>query len=166
MHLIRFWKVFVPTPSKGARLAIDVGTVRIGIARCDSNQILAFPVDTITNDSTAMSKIAELVSTNSVELIYVGNPISLNTSNTKSTLVAQDFAKLLLTKVSVPVHLVDERLTTVSAQNQLQNAGRSPKSSRSVIDQVAAVVLLDHALAIEKSTGRLAGVTVVEQVSD
>ncbi len=147
----------MPTPGSGKRLAIDVGTVRIGIAKCDQDQILATPVETVPANKDSISKIIDIARETGAELIYVGNPVTLRNSDTKSTLTAQDFAKKLVEAADIMVRLLDERLTTVSAKSALQSAGRSEKSGRSVIDQVAAVLLLDHALAIEKTTGKLAG---------
>lgn len=147
-------------PGKGSRMAIDVGTVRIGVARCPSEQIMAVPVCTIQAGQSAIDEVLRLVQDHDIELIYVGNPISMKEKVTTSTLLAQDFATELANRVNIGVYLLDERLTTVSAQSQLKNSGKSLREGRSVIDQVAAVLLLDHALAIEKSTGRLAGTLV------
>ena len=151
------------TPSKGVRLSVDVGTVRVGVARCDRDQIMASPVATFSGEETAIEEILKLVDEYNAELIYVGKPISLNQSHTASTEMAIAFAHHLAGVSPVQVHLVDERLTTVSAQSQLHTSGKSTKQSRNVIDQIAAVVLLDHAMAIEKSTGNLAGELVYPQ---
>ena len=153
------------TPSKGVRLSVDVGTVRVGVARCDRDQIMASPVTTLSGEETAIEEIIALADEYSAELIYVGKPISLNQGHTASTEMAIAFAQHLASTSPKPVHLVDERLTTVSAQTQLHASGKSSKQSKNVIDQIAAVVLLDHAMAIEKSTGNLAGELVNPQES-
>lgn len=153
------------TPSKGVRLSVDVGTVRIGVARCDRDQIMASPVATLSGEETAIEEIIALAGEYSAELIYVGKPISLNLGHTASTEMAIAFAQHLASTSLIPVHLVDERLTTVAAQTQLHASGKSTKQSKNVIDQIAAVVLLDHAMAIEKSTGNLAGELVNPQES-
>lgn len=153
------------TPSKGVRLSVDVGTVRVGVARCDRDQIMASPVATLSGEETAIEELLALADEYSAELIYVGKPISLNQSHTASTEMAIAFAQHLAGTSPIPVHLVDERLTTVSAQTQLHASGKSTKQSKNVIDQIAAVVLLDHAIAIEKSTGNLAGELVNPQES-
>ena len=149
--------MFVIRPSKGVRLSVDVGTVRIGIASCDRDQIMASPVATLSGEETAIEEIVSLIDEYNAELIYVGKPISLSQGHTASTEMAIAFAHHLASTTPIPVHLLDERLTTVSAQTQLHASGKSTKQSRNVIDQIAAVVLLDHAMAIEKSTGNLAG---------
>lgn len=149
------------TPNRGVRLSVDVGTERIGIAKCDQDQIMAVPVATIDANKNALSSIVNLVSNLDVELIYVGKPISLNLNTTESTLMATNFAIQLADAVNIPVHLVDERFTTVSASSQLKNSGKNSRESRLIIDQVAAVILLDHALAIEKSSGTLAGEVII-----
>ena len=153
------------TPSKGVRLSVDVGTVRVGVARCDRDQIMASPVATLSGEETAIKEIVSLIDEYNAELIYVGKPISLNQGHTASTEMAIAFAHHLASTSQIPVHLVDERLTTVSAQTQLHASGKSTKQSRNVIDQIAAVVLLDHAMAIEKATGNLAGELVNPQES-
>lgn len=153
------------TPSKGVRLSVDVGTVRVGVARCDRDQIMASPVSTLSGEETAIEELIALADEYSAELIYVGKPISLNQGHTASTEMAIAFAQHLASTSSIPVHLVDERLTTVSAQSQLHASGKSTKQSKNVIDQIAAVVLLDHAMAIEKATGNLAGELVNPQES-
>lgn len=150
----------MPQPSKGVRLAVDVGSVRIGVARCDTDQIMALPLTTLANDETTIEQLLQLAAEYSAQVIYVGKPISLNENETASTFLAKDFADELSLLTDIPVHLLDERLTTVSAKNVIQDAGKSEKKSRSYVDQVAAVILLEQALAIEKSTGRLAGTSV------
>ena len=147
----------MPQPSKGVRLAIDVGSVRVGIARCDSDQIMALPLATLANDESTIEKIIIFASDYSAQLIYVGKPVSLNESETASTFLATDFAMELSSLTEIPVHLLDERLTTVSAKNVIKETGKTEKKSRNYVDQVAAVILLEQAIAIEKSTGRLAG---------
>lgn len=150
------------TPSKGVRLAVDVGSVRIGVARCDQDQIMAMPVATVNAGSKAITQVIDLIQEFNAEVIYVGKPISLSTNETESTKLAIDFASKLAAVVNFPVRLLDERLTTVSAQTQLHASGKSAKQARGVIDQIAAVILLDHALALEQSTGTLAGEPVPE----
>lgn len=149
-------------PSKGVRLAIDVGTVRIGVARSDRDQIMALPVATISASADAVTEVLKLAAEYEANLVYVGKPITLKSAETKSTLMSIDFAQKLANALSpnVLVRLLDERLTTVSAQAQIHASGKNSKQGKNVIDQVAAIVLLDHAMSIEKSTGTLAGESV------
>lgn len=149
------------TPNKGVRLSVDVGTVRIGVARCDQDQIMAMPVATLDANNNAIEELLKLIQEYQAELIYVGKPVSLDSNHTASTQMAVAFADHLAGTTDKPVYLVDERLTTISAQSQLHSAGKNTKQSRGVIDQVAAVILLDHAIAIEKSKGTLAGELVI-----
>lgn len=150
-------------PSKGVRLAIDVGTTRIGVARCDREHLLAVPVQTISAGGSAVLEISQIAKDLQAELIYVGKPISLGDKHTNSTEMAVQFAIELQGKSNIPIRLLDERLTSVSAQTKLHETGKKAKDFKSVIDQVAAVILLDHAMAIEKSTGTLAGESVTDR---
>ena len=147
----------------GVRVGIDIGTVRIGVARSDRDGYLATPVETVDRGSEnpigqLVSVIAEL---DAVEVI-VGLPLSLNGSHTASTEDALVMARELAQNASVPVRLVDERLTTVSAHSALRAAGKKQKQTRSVIDQVAAVMILQHALDSERSSGNLPGKDISE----
>ncbi len=144
----------------GVRLALDVGSVRIGVAKCDSEGLLATPLVTITSGPNAVNEVCELVSEFEAKCIYVGKPISLAGQDTASTMAALDFASLLAKQLehdSVTVRLIDERLSTVSAQRGMHEAGRTVKQSRDAIDQAAAVVILEHALATERNIGNFVG---------
>ncbi|MEG0362756.1 MAG: Holliday junction resolvase RuvX [Aurantimicrobium sp.] len=147
----------------GVRVGIDIGTVRIGVARSDRDGYLATPVETV--DRGSENPIGQLVSLidelEAIEVI-VGLPLSLNGSHTASTEDALVMARELAQNASVPVRLVDERLTTVSAHSALRAAGKKQKQTRSVIDQVAAVMILQHALDSERSSGNLPGKDISE----
>jgi putative holliday junction resolvase len=141
----------------GIRLGVDVGKARIGIARCDPSGLLATPVETVRRergDALAdVQRIAALAEEwETVELV-VGLPLGLSGSETASTGDARMFAERLAAAQPRPVRLVDERLSTVSAQSALHGAGRKTKESRAVIDQAAAVVILQHALDWERAQG-------------
>ena len=144
----------------GVRLALDVGSVRIGVAKCDSEGLLATPLVTITSGPNAINEVCELVYEFEAKCVYVGKPISLAGKDTASTMAALDFASLLAIQLendSVTVRLIDERLSTVSAQRGMHEAGRTVKQSRDAIDQAAAVVILEHALASERNAGNFVG---------
>jgi len=144
----------------GVRVAVDVGTVRIGVARSDPHGILASPVETIPRgDGDVERVLAILAELDAIEL-FVGLPIALSGRETASTGDARAVAERLAEAASVPVRLIDERLTTVSAQAQLHASGRGTREGRRVIDQVAAVIMLEHALETERRTGRPAGIPV------
>ena len=95
--------------------------------------------------------------------ILVGLPLNMRGEDTASTVDAREFAEAVAAASAVPVRLVDERLSTVSAHAALRDSGRSQRSSRSIVDQVAAVVLLQQALDVEKSTGRPPGTPVSQE---
>lgn len=147
---------------KGRRLAVDVGTVRIGLALCDSDGILASPLEAISRTSAvnALEAIAELAAESDVIEIYVGDPLSLSGLETSSTADARDFAKSLSTVAKAPVRLVDERLTTVSAAAKLRQNGSDAKGSKALIDSASAVEILEQALRTEKATGNAPGFDV------
>lgn len=137
----------------GTRLGIDVGTVRIGVARSDPHGMLATPLETVARGEGDLDRIRELAAElEAVELI-VGLPVALSGRSTASTDDALGFARRLAASGVAPVRVVDERLTSVSANAALRQAGRSSRSSRPVVDQVAAVILLQHALDFERSAG-------------
>lgn len=145
----------------GVRLGVDVGTARVGIARCDDHGILATPVETLARKAGMMAGIRRLVAEYEPLEIVVGLPLALSGSETASTQDARDVAATIARAVSMPVRLVDERLTTVTAARSLRESGRTGRTSRSVIDQAAAVTLLQYALDHEKSRGVAPGELVV-----
>ena len=144
----------------GVRLGVDVGTARIGVARCDPHGILATPIETVARAPGDLARIAELsVEYDALELV-VGLPIALSGNETASTADARLFAAELARVQGAPVRLVDERLSTVSANSVLRASGLNAKKSRSVVDQVAAAIILQHALDVERSGGSPPGVVV------
>lgn len=145
----------------GARLGIDVGKARIGVARSDPDGMLATPVETVPRAvGDPIARIRELADEYSAVELVVGLPLNLKGDETLSTVDARQFAEALAEASEIPVRMIDERLSTVSANSVLRDAGRSQRSSRSIVDQVAAVVLLQHALDTEKQTGRAPGLPV------
>lgn len=142
---------------RGARIGVDVGTARVGVARCDPDGLLAVPVETVPRTEAAARRVAELAAEHDALEILVGLPIALSGGRTASTDDARAFAGAVAAASGRPVRLVDERLSTVSAHAALRQSGRSQRSSRRIVDQVAAVVLLQQAIDIEKSTGSPAG---------
>ncbi|WP_104082580.1 Holliday junction resolvase RuvX [Cryobacterium sp. Y11] len=147
----------------GVRVGVDVGTARIGLARSDNHGMLATPVETVARDPAGVADLTRIGAVidelDAVEVI-VGLPLALSGNVTASTNDAIDFARRLAQSVSVPVRLVDERLSTVSAQSALRASGRSARTQRPVIDQVAATIILQHALDSERASGRPPGSSV------
>jgi putative Holliday junction resolvase len=122
-------------------LAVDVGTVRVGVAASDPHRILASPVETVPAPGHA--RVVELVQERDAVLVLVGLPTSLSgRAESASAAMARDWLAAFETLVTVPVELVDERLTTVTATAQLRASGRSVRQSRGIVDQAAAVALL------------------------
>jgi putative holliday junction resolvase len=141
---------------EGIRLGIDVGQARVGVARSDPRGTMAVPVATLAR-VTALLEIAELAVEYEPLEIVVGLPINLQGERTPSTDDAEAFAREIEALGVAPVRMVDERLSTVSATSALHSAGRSTRSHRSVVDQVAAVILLQHTLDSERSQGVAGG---------
>jgi putative Holliday junction resolvase len=140
---------------KGVRLGIDVGRARIGVARCDAGALLAVPVETVQRADDGdddVRRVLELADEFGAIELVVGHPLSLSGAPTASTDDAVAFAQRLAAR-GVPVRLVDERLSTVSAQQALRAAGRSSRTQRPVVDQVAAVIILQHAIDSERASG-------------
>ena len=125
-------------------MGIDVGAVRIGVALSEGTLALAH--DTLAFDESAVGLLAGLAAEKNVGEIYVGLPLSLSGDHTKSTQMAANFARELSTQTSASVFVIDERLSTVSSQRLLREAGRSAKQSKSMIDAESARAILDFAL--------------------
>ncbi len=149
----------------GRRLAIDVGKVRIGVAASDFHSILASGVATVQRGADLESAVSELVQL-IIEIepieIYVGYPISLSGLGSSSASDAVALASALAAKVDVPIRLIDERLTTVTAANALKTSGRDSKSGRKFIDQIAATVILEQAMEMEKNSDSAPGIKIEE----
>ncbi|HTL41806.1 MAG TPA: Holliday junction resolvase RuvX [Pseudolysinimonas sp.] len=144
----------------GVRIGIDVGRARVGVARSDRDGLLATPVETVPRDDTTLERLRRLIAELSPVEIVVGLPLSLSGADTASTTDAREFAAELSAASDLPVRLVDERLSTVTAQRQLRESGRRAKGSRPVIDQAAAVIILQNALDSERSADRPPGTLV------
>jgi putative Holliday junction resolvase len=135
---------------RGVRIGVDVGRARVGIARCDPDGLLATPVETLPRDErTVAAVLAHAAELDAIEVV-VGLPLSLSGADTASTADARDIAAQLAAASALPIRLVDERLSTVTAQRQLHASGRRTKGSRAVVDQVAAVIILQNALDSER----------------
>lgn len=130
---------------RGRRLGIDVGAVRIGVALSDPEGVLATPLATVARDpaeGSDLRRIAELAAEHQVVEIVVGLPRTLSGRIGPAAEAARAFAEALAERVDVPVQLVDERLTTVVATRQLRESGRRGRRQRAVVDQAAAVAIL------------------------
>ncbi|WNM28662.1 Holliday junction resolvase RuvX [Demequina capsici] len=140
------------------RLGVDVGTVRVGVAASDPDGLMAFPVGTVTRSTDAVREVAQIVAEREATEVFVGLPRTLAGREGASAADARGFAQELAELTSATVRLIDERFSTASASRQMSAAGRSAKSQRQVIDQAAAVVILETALDVQKK-GNLGTVT-------
>ncbi|MDO2936343.1 Holliday junction resolvase RuvX [Paeniglutamicibacter sulfureus] len=157
-----------PTPRPGVLLGVDVGMARVGVAASDRDGMLATPVKTLKRDVKKSSDIyvlVKLAAEREAAQIFVGLPRSMSGGETASTTMARDYARdlanaLMRSGSSVDVRLVDERLTTVSAHRSLHEAGLDGRKHRAVVDQVAAVEILQQVLEMRRngqhSPGQLA----------
>lgn len=147
----------------GVRLGLDVGKVRIGVAGSDPNGMIATPVATVARGAGDIARILAIAAEYAALEVIVGLPLALSGRHTASTDDAVAFATTLAATGGIPVRMVDERLSTVSAQRGLRASGRTVKRSRSVIDQAAAVIILQQALDFERHGGNPPGTQIVPQ---
>lgn len=169
-----------PAIRRGVRLGIDVGDVRIGVARTDPDALIATPVETVSRGPGDLARLVDLTRREQAIEVLVGLPVSLSGQSGPAADKAREFAARLQAALDAPsgpdeagwtggpaevpgtvssvrVRLVDERLTTVSAERVLREQGKKGAKRRSVVDQAAAVVILQHAIDTERSTGRPPG---------
>lgn len=144
---------------RGRRLCIDVGSVRVGVAVSDPDGLIATPVDTVARVMGAegttvppdVVRIANEVEERGVKVVYVGLPRHLSGAEGAASEAARAYAGTIARAVEpVPVRLVDERMSTVSAHQALHASGRAGRKHRAVVDQAAAVVILQSALDGER----------------
>ncbi|MFF5568871.1 Holliday junction resolvase RuvX [Streptomyces sp. NPDC012623] len=148
---------------RGRRLAIDVGDARIGVASCDPDGILATPVETVPGRDVpaAHRRLRQIVAEYEPIEVLVGLPRSLNGGEGPAAAKVRAFAREVALGIApLPVRLVDERMSTVTASQGLRASGVTSKKGRSVIDQVAAVVILQSALEAERVSGNPPGESV------
>lgn len=154
-------------PRRGVRLGLDFGDARIGVATSDPDGLLATPVATLAvagdladgdpadgPPEATLQELADLVRAHAAYLVYIGWPLSLDGSVGPAARRAQAAAARLAVRIApARVRLVDERLTTVTAHRRLHDSGRRGRAHREVVDQVAAVLILQGALDAERATG-------------
>ncbi len=151
-----------PLRERGVRIGVDVGSVRVGVAASDPDGLLATPVATLARhpgappgpDDGDILAIADLVRERSAVGVVVGLPRSLSGGEGPAAAVARGYAAVVAARVApVWVRLVDERLTSVDAHRTLRDSGVATRRQRAVVDQAAAVLILQTALDTERSTG-------------
>lgn len=149
----------------GVRLGVDVGSVRVGVAASDPSGLLATPVRTVPRDPDVdgahpadLAELAALVTEVAAIEVVVGLPRTLAGDEGAAAQTARTYAGRLAEQIApVPVRLVDERLTTVDAHRSLRESGVDGRKQRAVVDQAAAVLILQAALDAERSSGRPPG---------
>ncbi|MDO5676563.1 MAG: Holliday junction resolvase RuvX [Propionibacteriaceae bacterium] len=140
------------------RLGIDWGKARIGIAACNAGVSFAYPVETVPAGPDELKRIVALVDEYEPEVVYVGLPLTLAGERSfAAEFVLGKAAQLARAIPATRVLLVDERMSTASASRSLGDAGRRSRQQRTVIDQAAAVEILQRALDLEERTGDVAG---------
>jgi putative Holliday junction resolvase len=145
---------------RGPRLCVDVGSVRVGVAVSDPDGLIATPVETLARvmaaaDSATVPpdvlRLAHEVEERGVKVVYVGLPRHLSGAEGAASAAARAYAGTIARAVDpVPVRLVDERMSTVSAHQALHASGKAGRKHRAVVDQAAAVVILQSALDGER----------------
>ena len=143
---------------QGVRLAVDAGSVRIGVARSDPDGILASPLAVVRSGPGALDELARLAAGAGALEVIVGLPTSLSGRDGAAAATARSFAADLAGRIRpVPVRLVDERFTTAQAHEALRRGGKDTRARREIVDAAAAAVLLQAALDAERATGRPPG---------
>src|SRR5262245_52291922 len=136
---------------RGVRIGVDVGTVRVGVAVCDPDGILASPLVTIARDARAggdgtpsdIAQLAQIVTEHEATEVVVGLPITLSGKESHAAAAIREYSQVLAVAVSpVPVVLTDERMSTAAAARRLAERGVRGRRQRAVVDQAAAVEIL------------------------
>jgi putative holliday junction resolvase len=143
---------------QGVRLAVDVGSVRVGVARSDPDGVLASPLTVVRSGPGELNELAALVTRADAMEVIVGLPTSLSGREGVAAAAARSFAAELAGRLApIPVRLVDERFTTTQAHEALRRGGKDSRARRDTVDAAAAAVLLQAALDTERATGRPPG---------
>ncbi|MDO5629342.1 MAG: Holliday junction resolvase RuvX [Mobilicoccus sp.] len=147
----------------GVRLGVDVGAARVGLAASDPAGVLATPVATLPRDpdsgsASDLAAIVDVVAERDALEVIVGLPRSLSGEEGPAAAEARRYAVALAKRITpTPVRLVDERMTTVDAHRHLHASGRAGRQHREVVDQAAAVLILQTALDAERASGTAPG---------
>ena len=131
-------------------LAIDFGDKRTGLAICDSAETLATPLAVISGQKELLKKIADIVSSENVEALVLGLPLSMDDSESTQTKHVLDFAEQLKKRFDIPIHLQDERLTTFAAERRLASGKLTRGKRKKRLDAVAAAAILEAFLQAKR----------------
>jgi putative Holliday junction resolvase len=136
---------------RGRRIAFDYGDVRIGLAVCDPDGILCSPLPAMrTGDPKLFIAMEDVFKEHQPISIYIGLPLHMSGESGESAEKARAFGREISVRFEIPVHFIDERLSTVSAQRKLLDAGVSSRDSKDLIDSMAAVSILEQGLLSER----------------
>nr|WP_231994781.1 Holliday junction resolvase RuvX [Vaginimicrobium propionicum] len=141
----------MPSFRRGVRLAIDWGKARIGVAACDADALLAYPVETVPNDDSTMARLQTLIAEYQPIEIVLGWPKNLRGQEGPAVEYMSQVAEKL-TVFGLDIRLIDERLTTATVNKQFLAMGKSTKKTREIVDQAAAAAILTSAIEEEKQT--------------
>ena len=132
----------------GRLLAIDYGEKRLGLAISDPNQIISKPLKTIilSDSQYIYNELEKIISDYEIQKLIIGLPLGMDGKNTQQTTKVEAFKEDLQNKISIPVILFDERLSSVSAKKSLISQGIKTGHNKSKIDQTAAAIFLQHFL--------------------
>lgn len=146
-----------PVFRRGVRLALDWGKARIGVAACDPDGMLAYPVETVPT-ADAARRLPRLLAEYEPFEVIVGLPRTLSgEEGLAAAQVRAAAASVIAAHPTIGWRFADERLTTADAGRRLRSAGKDARRQRAIIDQAAAVAILEQALAVERATGRAPG---------
>lgn len=137
--------------TRGRRIGIDFGQVRIGVAVSDVDAILVSPVKTLPNDATLTMMLTQILEEFDPIYIAIGIPIHLSGADSDKAKMIRSFARSMQEFYHGNIYLIDERLSTNQSISQLHEVGKSVKNSKSFLDQMAAVNILNQALQLEAS---------------
>jgi len=137
-------------------MAVDYGKARTGIALCDKKEILSFPLGTIEekNPDILCDKIAEKIKENKAELVVFGLPKNMDGTIGESAKNVQNLAENLQQKISIKIDFWDERRTTVTAHEYLNQTNTRGKKRKSIIDTVSATIILENYLNFRKTSSK------------
>jgi putative pre-16S rRNA nuclease len=136
---------------RGVRLGVDVGKVRVGVAVSDPDGILATPLVTVPRGGDDLRKLADLVAGHEAVEVVVGLPVTLAGTEGPAAVDAREYAEALASAIApIPVRLADERMSTVVASRRLAERGVRGKRQRAVVDQAAAVEILQSWLDAQR----------------
>jgi putative Holliday junction resolvase len=136
--------------SFGRRLGIDYGQARVGVAICDIDGMVSTPLVTLKNDKTLFAKLGEILEENNISGIYLGKPKHLSGVEGATVELVSQFAQRFSESFTQEITFVDERLTSGGATKLLKSAGKNSKESKGLVDQLAAVAILELGIQIEK----------------